>query len=82
MPVINNNSKPKSVFKKNNNAVCYHTVHEFVAMGKSLTTRIVGDKNPADLLNKVNCSGKKRYLVNNILHDVYDGVFKLYTVAE
>ncbi len=34
MPVINNTSKPESVLKKKNNAVCYHTVHESVAMGE------------------------------------------------
>ncbi len=46
--VINNTSKPESVLKKKNNAVCYHTVHESVAMGKSLITYLDGDDNPAD----------------------------------
>ena len=46
MSVINNTSKPKSVLKKKNNAVCYHTVRESVAMGESLITYIDGDKNP------------------------------------
>ncbi len=51
-------------------------------MDESLTAHIDGDKNPADLLMKVICSEKRRYLVNSILHDVYDGEFKLYAVAE
>ncbi len=82
MSVINNTSKPESVLKKKNNAVCYHTVRELVAMGESLTTHIDGDENPADLLTKVICRGKRRYIVNNILHDVYDGEFKPYAVTE
>ncbi len=82
MSVIKNTLKPKSILKKKNYALCYHTVHESVAMGESLTAHIDGDENPADLLTKVICGGKRRYIVNNILHDVYDGKFKPYTVAK
>ncbi len=46
MSVINNTLKPESILKKKNNAVCYHTVHESVAMGESLTVHIDGDENP------------------------------------
>ncbi len=60
MSVINNTSKPESILKKKNNAVCYHTVCESVAMGEYLTAHIDGDENPADLLMKVICGGKKR----------------------
>ncbi|KAL7447662.1 hypothetical protein ACHAXS_000050 [Conticribra weissflogii] len=76
MSMINNTLKPES------NAVCYHTVRESVAMGESLTAHIDSNENPADLLTKVICGGKRRYIVNIILHDVYDGKFKPYTVAE
>ncbi len=82
MSVVNDTLKPESTLKKKNNAVCYHTVHESVAMGESLTTHIDGNENPADVLTKVICSGKRRYLVNNIWHDVYNGEFKLYAVAK
>ncbi len=51
-------------------------------MGESLTTHIDGDKNSADLLTKVICRGKRRYIVNNILHDMYAGEFKQYTVTK
>ncbi len=51
-------------------------------MGESLTAHIDGDENPADLLMKVICGGKRRYIVNNILHDMYNGKFKRYSVAE
>ncbi len=80
--VISNTSKPESVLKKKKNAVCYHTVCESVAMGESLTTCIDGNKNPTDLLTKAICSGKRRYIANNIVHDMYNGEFKQYAVAE
>ena len=51
-------------------------------MAVSLTTHIDGNDNPADLLTKVICSRKRKYIVNNILHDMYDGKFKPYTVAK
>ncbi len=82
MSVINNTSKPKSVLKRKKNTVCYHTVCESVAMGESLTTHIDGDEKHIDLLPKVIYGGKRRYIVNNILHDMYSGKFKLYTVAK
>ncbi|KAL7460010.1 hypothetical protein ACHAXS_000478 [Conticribra weissflogii] len=63
MSVINNTSKLESVLKKKNKAVCYHTVCKPVAMGESLTTHIDGNGNPTDLLTKVICSGKRRYIV-------------------
>ncbi len=82
MSVINNTSKPESILKKKNNALCYHTVCESVAMGESLTAHIDGDENPTDLLTKVIYSGKRRNIENNILYDVYNGEFKLYAVAK
>ncbi len=82
MSVINNTSKPEYVLKKKNNAVCYHTVCELVAMGELLTAHIDGDENPADLLTKVICGGKRRYIVNNILHDKCNGEFKPYAVTK
>ncbi len=51
-------------------------------MGELLTTHIDGDENPVDLLTKVICGGKRRYIVNNILHDVYNGEFKPYAVTK
>lgn len=51
MPVINNTSKPESVFKTKNNTLCYHTLCESVAMGESLTTHIDHNENPADYVS-------------------------------
>ncbi len=55
MSVINNTSDPESILKNNNNNMCYHTVHESIAMGESLTTNIDGNENPTDLFSKVLC---------------------------
>ncbi len=82
MSVINNTSKPESVLKYRRNSVCYHIVCKSIAMGKSLTTCIDGNENPVNLLTKVLCGGKRRYLANYILYDVYNGKFKMYAVAE
>ncbi len=68
MSVINISSESEFVQKKKNNSVCCHTVCESIAMG-ALTIHIDGNENPADMLTKVLCSGKWRYLVNKILHD-------------
>ncbi len=51
-------------------------------MGESLTAHTDGDENPTDLLTKVICGGKRRYIVNNNQHDVYDGKFNPYAVAK
>ncbi len=62
--------------------MCYHTVLEPVAMGGSLTTHINGDENPTDFLTKVMYSAKRRYIVNDILHDMCNGEFKPHAVAK
>ena len=82
MSVIKNSSKPESVLQKKNNSVCYHLVRESVAMGETITTHINGNDNPADLLTKVICGSKRKQIVNNLLHDVYDGEMQPYAVAE
>ncbi len=46
MFVIANKQLP--VLQKKNNTICYHTLHEFEAMGKSLTTHVDGSNNPTD----------------------------------
>lgn len=59
MLVINNTSKPESVSKQKNNAVCCHTVCESVAIGDFLTTRIDGNENSMDIMTKVVTGGDK-----------------------
>ena len=52
--------------------VCYHKVHESVAMDKSLVRYIPSRENISDLMTKVTNGQKRRYLVSNILYDIYE----------
>ncbi len=65
----------EAVLQKND-AICNHTVQESFAMGESQTAYIEGNENHVDLVTKSLCNGKRRYLVHNILHEVYKGGFK------
>ena len=51
--VIYNSSRPESVLRKKSNSVCYHAVHESVAMGEFLVEHMPSKKNIADFLTKV-----------------------------
>eukprot|EP00804_Cyclotella_cryptica_P006000 CCRYP_000234-RA/>CCRYP_000234-RA protein AED:0.45 eAED:0.49 QI:0/0/0/1/0/0/2/0/92 len=54
MSVVTNTSKPESTLKKKkSNLICYHAVHDAVAMGKALVAHIPTKKNLADLFTKV-----------------------------
>eukprot|EP00804_Cyclotella_cryptica_P003833 CCRYP_018938-RA/>CCRYP_018938-RA protein AED:0.33 eAED:0.33 QI:0/0/0/1/0/0/2/0/299 len=48
MSVVTNTSKPESTLKKKSNLICYHAVHEAVAMGEALVAHIPTKKNLAD----------------------------------
>ena len=50
MSVINNMQKPESVIRKKSNSICYHAIHESVAMGESLMVHIDTTDNYADLI--------------------------------
>ena len=49
MSVIHNSSKPESVLRKKSNSVCYHAVHESVAMGESLVGHKPSKENVATI---------------------------------
>ena len=72
MSVIHNLSRPESVLRKKTNSVCYHAVHESVAMGDSLVGHIPSKKNIAGLLTKVLYGQKRRCLISNILYDIHN----------
>eukprot|EP00804_Cyclotella_cryptica_P004586 CCRYP_006915-RA/>CCRYP_006915-RA protein AED:0.48 eAED:0.48 QI:0/-1/0/1/-1/0/1/0/83 len=36
MSVVTNTSKPESTLRKKSNSICYHAVHEAVAIGEAL----------------------------------------------
>jgi hypothetical protein len=51
---VTNSSRPKSTLKKKCNSICYHAIHELVAMGETLLTHIRTRENLADFLAKTN----------------------------
>ncbi len=82
MSVIKNTSMPKSILNKKRNVVCYHAIRESVAMGETLTVHTSGAENPTDLMTEVLLGSKRQYLVQNLLHDIYDKDMHLYPVSE
>ena len=73
MSVIHNLSRPESVVRKKSNSVCYHTVHESVAMGEFLVGHIPISKNIADLLiNQSPIWAKEKVLISNILYVIHN----------
>ena len=73
MSVVTNTSKPESTLKKKSNSICYHAVHEAVAMGEALVAHIPTKKNLADLFTKVLYRQTHRFLVSRMLWDVFPG---------
>jgi hypothetical protein len=71
--VIHNTEQPELTLKKKSNSVCYHVVHESVAMGESLTPHLSIHDNPADICTKTIPSGiKQDHSVGLILYDLND----------
>ena len=56
-------STPESTLRKKSTSICYHAVHEAVAMGKALVAHIPTKKNLADLFTKVLYGQTYRFLV-------------------
>ncbi|KAL3786440.1 hypothetical protein HJC23_011021 [Cyclotella cryptica] len=73
MSVVTNTSKPESTLKKKLNSICYHAVHEAVAMGEALVAHIPTKKNLADLFTKVLYGQTRRFIVSRMLWDVFPG---------
>jgi hypothetical protein len=72
MSVIHNTQRPESTLKKKSNSVCYHAVHESVAMGESLTGHISTYDNPVDICMKLIPGVKRDHLVGLVLYDICD----------
>ena len=72
MSVIHNTQRPESMLKKKSNSICYHAVRESVAMKESLTAHIGTNENVGDLATKVFYGQKRRYMVSQLLYDIYD----------
>jgi hypothetical protein len=69
---VTNSSKPKSTLKKKCNSICYHAIHELVAMGETLLTHIRTGENLADFLTKTISGAKRCKLASGVVHDIYN----------
>jgi hypothetical protein len=71
MSVVTNVSRPEPTLRKKSNSICYHPVHEAIAMGEALVAHIPTKKNLADLFSKVLHGQMHRSLVDQMLWDVF-----------
>jgi hypothetical protein len=69
---VTNLSRPKSTLKKKSHSICYHAIHESVAMGESLITHCKTNDNLSNPLTKLTFGAKCRRLIANILYDIFD----------
>ena len=60
------------MLKKKSTSIYYHTVRESVAMGESLTGHIGKKKSVGNIATKVLYGQKRRYMVSQLLYDIYD----------
>ncbi len=72
MSVIHNTQHPESTLKKKNLSICYHAVHDAVAMGEILMSHVRTKNNFSDFMTKVTYRQKWRHLVSSVLFDIYD----------
>jgi len=72
LSVVRNTQRPESQLGKKNNSICYHFARESVAMGESRVTHISTQDNYADLMTKVLCGRRRKFLVAGLLNDIYD----------
>jgi hypothetical protein len=72
MSVIYNTQQPESTLKKKNLSICYHAVHEAVAMGEILTSHVWTENNFSDFMTKVTYGQQRHHLVGSVLFDIYD----------
>jgi hypothetical protein len=70
--VIHNTQRPESMLKKKSNSIYYHTVFESDAMRESLTGHIGMNENVCKIAKKVLYGQKRRYLVSQLLFNIYD----------
>jgi hypothetical protein len=69
---VTNSSRPESTLKKKCNSICYHAIHESVAIGETLLTHIRTGENLADFLIKTTSGAKCSKLVSGVVHDIYN----------
>ncbi len=69
---VTNSSRPELTLKKRFNSICYHAIHDLVAMGETLLMHIRTGENLADFLTKTTSGAKCRKLISGVVHDIYD----------
>ncbi len=69
---VTNSSRPELTLKRKCNSICYHAIHESVAMGETLLTHIRTGENLADFMTKTTSGAKCRKLVSGVIHDIYN----------
>ena len=69
--VIYNTQQPESCQKKQSNSIYYHAVQESVVRGESLTSHFSIKNNWTDLLTKVTYGQPRRYLVSEVMYEIY-----------
>jgi hypothetical protein len=67
---VTNSSRPELTLKKNCNSICYHEIHESVAMDETLLTHIRTGENLVDFLTKTISGAKHCKLVSGVVHDI------------
>ena len=72
MLVIHNTQRPESMLKKKSNSIYYHAVFNSGAMRESLTGHIGMNKNVSNIATKVLYGQKRRYLVSQLIYNIYD----------
>jgi hypothetical protein len=69
---VTNSSRPESTLKRKCNSICYHAIHESVAMGETLPMHIRTGENLADFLTKTTSGAKRCKLVSGVVYDIYN----------
>ena len=73
LSVVCNRSKQESILRNKINSVCNHAVCEQVTLCKSLVGHVPSTENITDLMTKILCGQRRKYLVSNIFYDIHDG---------
>ena len=66
--VVNNIQKPDSVLGKRHLSICYHHVHEAVALLVARVGKIESSRNLADLFTKCLPTSTRHYLLGGMVH--------------
>ena len=69
LSIIHNTQSPESNLKKKINEICCSSLNEYFATSKYLMAHIMSIENVSDLMTKLLCGHKWRYLVRQFLYE-------------